>query len=121
LKNNNNKMFQNTKQSTSGDNLTKEYKILLSLKPAVRLDPRLENIVLNFEEIERPKKVIVSKIEETISGSRIQSGLLLRVFLRAENLKEAMNEAKSFADGITSFITLATWCGTGNSIGKSGV
>jgi len=95
----------------SSDNMTKEYKILLSIKPAVRLDPKLENIILNFDEIKRPKKVIISKIEETIPGSRIQSGLLLRVFLRAENLKEAINEAKSFADGIISFITLATGVG----------
>jgi len=91
--------------------LTKDYKILLSVRPAVGLDPKLKNIILNFDEVKRPKKVIISKIEETISGSRIQSGLLLRVFLSAENLKEAVKEAKSFADGIISFITLATGVG----------
>jgi hypothetical protein len=68
----------------------KEYVILLSLKPAVRLDPQLDNILLNFE-VKEPKKIMISKIQETISGSKIQSGLSLRVFLRAENLKEAVN------------------------------
>lgn len=89
----------------------KDYQILLSLRPAVRLDPKLESIVLNFDGVKKPKKVVISKIEETISGSRIESGLLLRVFSCAENLKEAINEAKSFADGIISFITLATGVG----------
>jgi hypothetical protein len=89
----------------------KEYVVLLSLEPAVRLNTKLENITLNFDEVKEPKKVIISKIEETISGSRIQSGLSLRIFLSAENLKEAINEAKSFADGVISFITLATGVG----------
>jgi hypothetical protein len=89
----------------------KEYVILLSLKPAVRLDPKLENIMLNFDEVDKPKKVIISKIEETISGSKIQSSLSLRVFLSAKNLKEAINEAKSFADGVISFVALTTGVG----------
>ena len=89
----------------------KDYLILLSLKPAVRLDPKIDNLMLNFEDPEKPKKVIISKIEEMISGSRIQSGLTLRVFLSSENLKEAVKEAKSFADGIISFITLITGVG----------
>ncbi len=44
-------------------------------------------------------------------GSKIQSGLQLRVFLEAENLKEAINEGKGFADGIVSFITLVSGVG----------
>jgi len=89
----------------------KEYVILLSLKPAVRLDPKIDNVLLNFDEAKRPKKVIISKIEETISGCKIQLGLSLRVFLSAKNLKEAIKEAKSFADGVVSFITLTTGVG----------
>jgi hypothetical protein len=67
--------------------------------------------MLNFDEVDKPKKVIISKIEETISGSKIQSSLSLRVFLSAKNLKEAINEAKSFADGVISFVALTTGVG----------
>lgn len=91
----------------------KEFKILFSLKPAVRLAPKLANVNLNFEEPKRSKKVVISKIEEELAGRKIQSGLQLTVFLQAENLKEAINEAKSFVDGIVSFITLVTGVGLG--------
>jgi hypothetical protein len=86
----------------------KEYTVLFSLKPAVRLPPEIESICLNFEEPENPKRIVISKIEETSFGYKIQSGIYLRVFIRAENLKEAINEAKSLTDEVTSFITLIT-------------
>jgi hypothetical protein len=89
----------------------KQYTVLFSIKPAVRLEPKLETIELNFEETKHPKKVVISRIEEKISGSKIQSGLQLRVFVSAENVEEAMKEAKSFADGIASVITLASGVG----------
>lgn len=89
----------------------KEYTVLFSLKPAVRLPREIENVVLNFDEPENPKRIIISKIEEKWSGYTIQSGLRLRVFLKAKNLKNAVEEAKSFADGIISFITLITGVG----------
>lgn len=89
----------------------KEYTVVFSLKPAVKLPSALENIILNFESEKDPRKIVISKIEENVTGASIQSGLLFRVFIRAENLKEAVNEAKSFADGIVSFITLVTGIG----------
>lgn len=70
----------------------KEYNVLFSLKPAVRLDPELTQIALSFDEVTGSKRIVISKIEETVSGHKIQSGLQLRVFLQAENLKEAINE-----------------------------
>jgi hypothetical protein len=89
----------------------KEYVVCLSLEPAVRFQPNIDNIILNFEEPEKPKKIIISKIEKTLSGCNVQSGLHFRVFLKANNIKEAINEAKSFTDGIISFITLVTGVG----------
>lgn len=89
----------------------KKYTVLFSIKPAVRLEPKLETLELNFEETEHPKKVVISRIEEKISGSKIQSGLQLRVIVSAENLEEAIKEAKSFADEIASVITLASGVG----------
>ncbi|MBO3809708.1 MAG: hypothetical protein FGF50_08970 [Candidatus Brockarchaeota archaeon] len=46
-----------------------------------------------------------------MSTYKIQSGLRLTVFLKAQSLEEAINEAKSFADGVVSFITLVTGVG----------
>lgn len=89
----------------------KKYTVLFSIKPAVRLEPKLGTIELNFEEKEYPKKVVISRIEEKISGSKIQSGLQLRVFVFAKNIEGAIKEAKSFADGIASAITLASGVG----------
>jgi hypothetical protein len=89
----------------------KEFKIRFSLKPAVRLAPKLTNVELNFDEPKSSKKVVISKIEEEMAGHKIQTGLELKVFLQAENLKEAIIEAKSFVDGIVSFITLVTGVG----------
>jgi len=88
-----------------------EYNVFLSLKPAVRLDPKLDNITLNFREAKGSKKVVISKIEEIISEYEVQSGLHFRVLLQADNPKEAINEAKGLVDGIISFITLVTGVG----------
>lgn len=89
----------------------KKYVAIFSLKPAVRLDPKLGNITLNFRE-KKPKRVIVSKIEQNVSqNSKIQTGLLFRVFISAENVEEARIEAKSLVDAIASFMTLITGVG----------
>jgi len=66
---------------------------------------------LVFEEPKQSKKVVISKIEGEVAGRKIQSGLQLTVFLQAENLREAINEAKGLVDGIVSFITLVTGVG----------
>jgi hypothetical protein len=82
--------------------------IILSVKPAVRLPKNLGTLELNFPEPSGLKKVIVTKIEEEIAGTPIQIGLSFRVFLNAESIKEAIDSAKSLADGIISFMTLVT-------------
>jgi len=89
----------------------KEFKIVFSLKPAVRLAPKLQNILLSFDESKGLEKVMISKIEETVAETKIQSGLHLEVFLHSESLKDAIAKAKDFVDGIVSFITLTTGVG----------
>lgn len=84
----------------------KDYVCVFSVKPAVRLDPKLAEMKLNFEGLNR--KVIISKIEENVWGSTIQTGLRLKVFLKASDIEKARAEAKGFVDGILSFMTLAT-------------
>ncbi len=91
----------------------KQYNVIFSIKPAVRLDPKLGTIDLKFEEPKGLKRMTISRIEDTISGTKIQSGLRLRVALQAGSLKEAIKEAKSFTDGIASFVTLVTGVGLG--------
>jgi len=89
----------------------RKYVVILSMKPAVRLDPKSGNITLNFRE-KKPKQVIISKIEQKVSqSSKIQVGLLFRVFIFAENAEEARVEAKSLVDAIASFMTLITGVG----------
>lgn len=50
----------------------KEYAVLFSLKPAVKLDPKMSSLTLEFMETEGSKRIIVSKIEEEIAGHKIQ-------------------------------------------------
>jgi len=45
-------------------------------------------------ETEGSRKVTISKIEDEVAGHKIQSGLLFRVFLQANNAKEAIAKAK---------------------------
>jgi hypothetical protein len=86
----------------------KPFVVILSVKPAVRLPKNLVTLELNFPEPSGLKKVIVTKIEEEIAGTVIQTGLMFRVFLNAESIKEAVDSAKSLTDGIVSFMTLIT-------------
>lgn len=89
----------------------KEFIVTFTLKPAVNLDRKLRNIELTFKEPKGTKKVVISKIEETIEDQKIQTGLSFRVFIKEQNIIEAKEEAKSFIDGIVSFITLVTGVG----------
>jgi hypothetical protein len=86
----------------------KPFVVILSIKPAVRLPKNLGTLELNFPEPEGLKKVIITKIEEEIVGTLIQTGLRFRVFLYADNAKNAVDSAKSFVDGLVSFMTLTT-------------
>lgn len=89
----------------------KKYVAIFSMKPAVRLDPKLGKINLNFRE-KKPKRVVIFKIEQRVSpDSTIQVGLLFRVFLSASNVEEARVEAKSLVDALASFMTLITGVG----------
>jgi hypothetical protein len=86
----------------------KPYVVILTAKPAVRLPKNFGKIELNFTDPEGPRRLLIAKIEEESGGTIIQTGLSFRVFLDAENVKDAVNLAKSFADGIVSFITVLT-------------
>jgi hypothetical protein len=87
----------------------KPYVVILTAKPAARLPV---NTILNLEfKLGNPneyKKVQISKIEEESAGVKIQTGLSFRMFLNAENVVRAVQSAKSFTDGIASFITVVT-------------
>lgn len=74
----------------------KKYVVIFSVKPAVRLDPKLDNVRLNFYEQESLKQVIISKIEQRVSqDSKIQLGLRFRVFLYAKDLEEAREKQRT--------------------------
>jgi hypothetical protein len=88
-----------------------EYKVIFFLKPAVRLPSEINVIDLTFEESKGKKRLIISRIEDIVSGVKIDSGLRFTVLLEAGSLKEGIEEAKSFVDGIVSFITLDTGVG----------
>ena len=86
----------------------KPYVVILTVKPAVRLPVDLLNLEFNFTNPNEYKKVQISKIEEEEAGVKIQTGLSFRVFLSSENVVDAVQSAKSFTDGIVSFITVVT-------------
>jgi len=86
----------------------KTFIVILSTKLAVRMPRNLGTLELNFPEPEGFTKVLINKIEEDTAGTPIQTGLQFRVFLYAENIKDAIDSAKSLTDGIVSFMTLIT-------------
>jgi hypothetical protein len=86
----------------------KPFVVVLVAKPAVRLPKGLAVFELNFQEPSGTKKVQVTKIEEDVSGTLIQTGLRFKVFLDAQNAKDAVNSSKALIDGIISFMTLIT-------------
>jgi len=92
----------------------KPYVVILSTKPAVRLPKNLGTLELNFPEPDGLKKVLITKIEEESADTLIQTGIKFKVFLKAENVKKAIDSAKSLTDGIISFMTMLAE-GNGNS------
>lgn len=89
----------------------KNFVVTFTLKPAVRIDPKLNNIDLTFNEFDGPKRVIISRIEEKIGEQSVQTGLHFRVFIDAESVIEAREHAKGFVDGIIGFIAFVTGVG----------
>jgi hypothetical protein len=94
----------------------KPFAVVLSLKPAVRLPAKLGTLTLNFAEPDGLKQVFITKIEDNLKGTVIQTGLRFRVSLSAENIRKAIDSAKALADGIVSFLTMMT--GRGMDIPK---
>jgi hypothetical protein len=86
----------------------KPFVVVLVAKPAVRLPKGFGTLELNFLEPSGTKKVQVTKIEEDVAGTLIQTGLMFKAFLDAQNTKDAVNSAKALTDGIVSFMTLIT-------------
>ena len=88
----------------------KPFVVVLSLKPAARLPQNLGRLELNFAEPEPDglKKVWITKIEENIKGTSVQTGLRFRVFLNAESIRDAIDLAKGLTDGVVSFLTMMT-------------
>ena len=92
--------------------LSNRYIVVLSAKPATRLK-KGEVIHLTFERPDGKKNEIVIKnlIERDPAGTDIPIGLLFRVKHYAESLDDAVKKAASLADGVVSFMTLATGVG----------
>jgi len=86
----------------------KPFVIVLTLKPAVRLPTKLGTLTLNFAEPDGLKTVTITKIEETVKGTIIQTGLRFRVLLSSENIRKAIDSAKALVDGIVSVLTMMT-------------
>jgi hypothetical protein len=86
----------------------KQYVVVLIAKPSARLPQNLGKLELNFTDPTGPKKLLIAKIEEESAGTIVQTGISFRVFIDSENITKAINSAKSFVDGIASFITLLT-------------
>lgn len=89
----------------------KKFVVTFTLRPAVRIDPLLQNIDLTFNEFDGTKRVVISKIEEKTGEQSVQTGLFLRVFIDAENVREGKEHAKGFVDGVIGLITLVTGVG----------
>jgi hypothetical protein len=92
---------------------SKPLAVVLSLKPAVRLLAKLGTLTLNFSESDGLVQVFITKIEESVKGTTIQTGLRFKVLLNAESIRKAINSAKGRVDGIVSFLTMMTCRGMG--------
>jgi len=86
----------------------KPFAVTLLLKPAVRLPTKLGTLALNFPEPDGLSQVFITKIEESVKGTTIQTGLRFKVLLNAENIRKAIDSAKARVDGIVSFLTMMT-------------
>jgi len=86
--------------------------VVLSAKPATRLK-KGEVIHLTFERSDGKRNEVTIKnlIEKDQAGTDTPIGLLFRVEQYADSLNDAVKEAASLADGVISFMTLATGAG----------
>lgn len=86
----------------------KPFVVIFGLKPAVRIDPKFNNFDFTFNEFDGAKRVLITRLEEKINNQLVQTGLLFRVYIDAENVNQARENAKGFVDGVMGLITFAT-------------
>jgi hypothetical protein len=89
----------------------KRFVVIFALKPAVRIDKKFSSIDFTFNEPDGTKRVIVHRIEDLIAGQKVQTGLMFRVCLNGDSVRDARHSAKVFVDGIVAFLTFATGIG----------
>jgi len=90
----------------------KSYAITFTLKPGVRIDPRI-NLPMDFtfNEKDGAKRVLIDKIEDNVHDKPVQTGLSFKVLIEGSSVAEAKEKAKGFIDGVVGFLTLTSGVG----------
>lgn len=86
----------------------KKFHIVFEIKPAVRVKdgtPFTFNFPRPSGEIDT---LVVGELWQQFDGAKIANGLQIRADVLSESSDEAINQAISLADGLASFVTLAT-------------
>lgn len=86
----------------------KPFVVIFGLKPAVGIERKINNFDFTFNEFDGAKRVIIMRLEEKINNQLVQTGLLFRVYIQAENVNHARDRAKGFVDGVIGLLTFAT-------------
>ena len=86
----------------------KPFVVIFVLKPAVTIESKINNFDFTFNEFDGAKRVIIMRLEEEINNQIVQTGLLFRVYIQAEDVNVARDRAKGFVDGVIGLITFAT-------------
>ena len=89
----------------------KNFVVIFLLKPAVRIDKKFSSMDFTFKEHDGTKRVVVHRIEEMVAGQMVQTGLMFRVYLDGNDVRDARHQAKVFVDGVVGFIAFATGMG----------
>ena len=89
----------------------KSFMVLFVLKPAVKIDRKIDGMNFTVDEVDGTKRVYIHRLEEIIVGRVVQTGLVFRVYLASEDIGGAKFKAKGLVDGIVSFMSFATGVG----------
>jgi hypothetical protein len=84
----------------------KNFVVIFELKPAVRIKKNGFNVIL--KEFDGDKRVIITRTEQKVGNQMIQTGLLFRVYISADNVNQARERAKGFVDGVVGLLTFST-------------
>jgi len=86
----------------------KSFVVFFILRPAVRIEKKTKSFDFTFKKYDGDKRVIITPIEEKIDDQTVQTGLLFKAYVTAENINRAREQSKAFVDGVVGFLAFTT-------------